>query len=314
MLNRGQTPAALPAAVGRLVADRTDAASMRTALDGRDWDTVYDVSGVVQAAGGSGVEALVALLDGRVGRYVFVSSQSVYRTGAGSPWTETSPVVAPDPVSYAGFKVGVEQTLLARHYASGFPVGIVRPAAIYGPHNNIYDMEQAMFRRLLDGRPVLLPFDGLVVGSYGHVDDLCQALRTIAARPDAVGEIFNVTGGAVTSAAYVATLAAVAGVEAQVVQVPDDVVESGGPPLCSRLFLRRHHGTLDAARAQTVFGLTPGYDLGPGHAHTLTWLRGRGALRREQADCDLMWGRTYDFEHEPAIAASLLAPTAKEST
>lgn len=313
VLNRGRTQNALPDCVGCLVADRTDAAAMRAALRGREWDAVYDVSGVVQVAGGSDVGELLELLDGRIARYVFVSSQSVYRMDGRFPWDETSPTVAPDRSGYAGFKVAVEHELLVRNHETGFPVGIVRPAAIYGPCNNIYDMERAMFRRLLDGRPILLPYAGLVVASYGHVDDLCRALRTIATDLAAVGEIFNITAGAVTSAAYVDTLAAVAGVDAQLVHIPDDVVESTGPPLCSRLFLPRHHGMLDVTKARTVLGLTPAYDLAAGHAHTLGWLRGQGVLTGERADSDPMWGRTYDLAHEAAVAASLLSPTTKES-
>ena len=308
VLNRGRTPAAVPAGVGQLVADRTDPASVRAVLHGREWDEVYDVSGVVQAARGSGVEELLARLEGRIGRYVFVSSQSVYRMDGHFPWVETSPTVAPDPSSYAGFKVTVEQLLLARHRERGFPVAVVRPAAIYGPYNNIYDMEAAMFRRLLDGRPILLPHGGLVVASYGHVDDLCRALRTIAGHPAAPGEIVNITGGAITSAGYVRTLAAVAGVDACVVPVPDHVVESIGPPLCSRLFLPRHHGTLDATKARTLFGVTPALDLRAGHEHTLAWLRDTGALAGRSAGGDPMWGRTYDLDHEAAVAASLRLP------
>src|SRR5438046_2147658 len=79
----------------------------------------------------------------------------------------------PDPpTTYGGFKVMVERLLLGRHASTGFPATVVRPAAIYGPNNNIYDMEAAMFLRLLQRRPILVPHDGLVVNSYGHVDDL----------------------------------------------------------------------------------------------------------------------------------------------
>lgn len=310
VLNRGRTPADLPDTVGRLVADRTDEGALRRALDGRDWDAVYDVSGVVQAASGAGVDALVTMLDGHVGRYVFVSSQSVYRMDGRFPWAETDPVVDADPTTYAGFKVGVEQALLARHRATGLPVAIARPAAIYGPHNNIYDMEQAMFRRLIEGRPVLVPYGGLVVGSYGHVDDLCTTLRLMATHPCATGEIVNVTGGAMTSAAYVHTLAAVLGVEADVVDVPEHVVGSVDQPLCSRLFLPRHHGMLDVGKARRLLGVTPRYDLAQGHRHTLAWLRGRDALSGPGPAVDPMWGHTYDFAHEAAVAAQLRGPTA----
>lgn len=307
VLNRGRTPNPLPDGVERLVADRTDPIAVGAALGGREWDAVYDVSGVVQAAGGVGPDELPARLDGAVGRYVFVSSQSVYRMDGHFPWAELDPTVDRDPSTYAGFKVSGEHALLTRHRATGFPAVIVRPAAIYGPYNNIYDMEQAMFRRLLDRRPILLPSGGLVVVSYGHVDDLCVALQIAATHPAAVGEIFNVTASAVTSAAYVETLAAVAGVEAHVVALPDELVESTGPPLCSRLFLPRHHGMLNITKAVSLLGIRPRYDLRAGHAQTLDWLRAEGALEADRAGGDPMWGRTYDLGHEAAVAAGLAA-------
>ena len=77
---------------------------------------------------------------------------------------------------------------------TGFPGSVARPAAIYGPDNNIHDMETAMFLRLRRGLPILLPHEGLVTTSYGHVDDLCRNLLEMAALPAAAGEIVNITG------------------------------------------------------------------------------------------------------------------------
>ena len=53
VLNRGVTPVELPAGVARLVADRSDATSMRAALARTEWDAVFDVSGVAKVAGGT---------------------------------------------------------------------------------------------------------------------------------------------------------------------------------------------------------------------------------------------------------------------
>jgi nucleoside-diphosphate-sugar epimerase len=78
VLNRGKTPTELPEGVGHLVADRTDIASMRSAVGSSEWDVVYDVSGFVMAAGGSDIDGLLDLFDGRVGDYVYVSSIMAY--------------------------------------------------------------------------------------------------------------------------------------------------------------------------------------------------------------------------------------------
>ena len=109
VLNRGVTPVELPAGVARLVADRSDATSMRAALARTEWDAVFDVSGVAQVAGGTDPGDLADLLAGRVGRYVYVSSQSLYRMTGAFPWSEDSPVVEPDVTTYGGFKVAADE-------------------------------------------------------------------------------------------------------------------------------------------------------------------------------------------------------------
>ena len=173
VLNRGKTETGLPAGVQRLTADRTDNDSMRGALAGKDWDAVFDVSGFVMVAGASDIGFLLDLLDGRTRAYVYTSSIMAYRQAIGvSPWLESMESNPDGPATYGGFKVAVEKAVLERHRDHGFPGSIVRPAAIYGPDNNIYDMEAAMFLRLLRGLPIIVPHEGLVTGSYGHVDDL----------------------------------------------------------------------------------------------------------------------------------------------
>jgi hypothetical protein len=56
-----------------------------------------------------------------------------------------------------------------------------------------------MFLRLLQRRPILLPHSGLVTASYGHVDDLCDAMLAMVGDARAVGEVFNITAEAVTT-------------------------------------------------------------------------------------------------------------------
>ena len=145
---------------------------------------------------------LLDLLDGRAGRYVFVSSVMAYAPswllsvagdGAGTPTIHRRPT--------EGSRPSPKQAMLDRFAASGFAATVARPAAIYGPENNIYDMESAMFLRLRRGLPILLPHQGLVVNSFGHVDDLAAALLVMAAHPDAPGEIFNISGVGVTARA-----------------------------------------------------------------------------------------------------------------
>jgi nucleoside-diphosphate-sugar epimerase len=126
----------------------------------------------------------------------------------------------------------------------------------------------------------------------------------MATQPTAVAEVFNVTTGAVTSSAYIDTLAAVTGADPDVVPVPDDVAEKAEGPLFSRLFTPRHHGMLDVAKLTTLLGFVPPYDLRGGHAQTFEWLTRSGILA-SQAAADPLWGRTFDFAYEAKMATAL---------
>ncbi|HZB42982.1 MAG TPA: NAD-dependent epimerase/dehydratase family protein [Ilumatobacter sp.] len=311
VLNRGRTPSELPRHVERIIADRTDANQMRGALDGRHWDAVYDVSGFVMAAGGSDIDGLLDLLDGRVGAYVYTSSILAYdQSWVGVfPWTEQQPTNRDGPASYGGFKAMAEQAILARHARTGFPGSVARPAAIYGPDNNIYDMELPMFLRLLHRRPILVPHGGLVVGSYGHVDDLCEAMITMACSPHAAGEVFNVSGESVDVNRYVAVLAGVAGAEPDVVHVPDDLLPelsaARTPPAFGHLFRARHHAMVSTIKLQARLGITPRFDLRSGHAHTYEWFCAQGFEQLAQPLVDPVWKATWDFEHEAVIAGRI---------
>ena len=309
VLNRGRTPAELPAGVAHLVADRTDPTSMRSALQGTAWDAVFDVSGFVMAAGGSDITALLELVDGNVGHYVYVSSIMAYDQACLGvfPWTEDMPTNPEGWRSYGGFKAMVEATMLARHDATGFPVTVVRPAAIYGPYNNIYDMETPMFLRLLQHRPILLPHGGLVAASYGHVDDLCTMMTAMIGNGRAFGEVFNVTAEAPTTRRYVETLAAIVGVEPDIVPVPDSALGDITTPVFGHLFSERHHAVLSTDKAARLLGDSPVFDLRTGHELTYDWFRAQGWADLAGPLSDPVWRSSWDFDAESAVAAGLRA-------
>jgi nucleoside-diphosphate-sugar epimerase len=304
VLNRGRTPTDLPEHVERLVADRTDLDQMRGVLEGRDWDAVFDVSGFVMAAGGSDIEGLLDLVDGHIGHYVYVSSIMAYDQSLVGlfPWTEDLPANPDGPGSYGGFKAVAEAGMLARHRSSGFPVSIVRPAAIYGPDNNIFDMELPMFLRLLEHRPIVVPHGGLVVGSYGHVDDLCEVMVTMVGNPAAVGEVFNITGESVTVNRYIDVLAGVVGEDPDVVYLPDSMLDDLPKGVFGHLFGVRHHAMASIEKAQHRLGFTCRYDMGSGHEHTYDWFRSKGYADVVGPMVDPMWKASWDFAAEAAVA------------
>ena len=309
VLNRGRTHTDLPAEVGRIVADRTSTASMRAALEGTEWDAVHDVSGFVMAAGGSEYDELLELLDGRVGAYVFVSSIMAYEPTPLMPWTEDLPVRAEGSTTYVGFKAFAEGRVLDRHRRTGFPGSVARPAAIYGPHNNILDMEAAMFLRLRRGLPVLVPHEGLVTTSYGHVDDLCALLVGMASTPAAVGEVVNATGESMTSLGYVEALAGIVGVDPDVRLIPTERLGELTGPLHGHLFKTRHHGILSTEKARITLGLPVERGFVTGHRDTYEWFCESELVDAPDMMSDPVWGAGFDFAAE-ARALEVLGSSA----
>ena len=230
ILNRGNQPT--PDGVEQLVADRKDRSSVGNALAGRDWDFVYDVSASVQVSSVDDIATLIDTLDGHCGVYQFVSSIAAYLfEGRAFPWTEEHPLSRSRDTSYGGHKAAVERMLTARKERTGFAYSIIRPAAVYGPRNNIPDGEMAMFQRLLQKRPVLVPHDGLIVFPYGHVEDLVEAMYLASINPAAIGEAFNVTGESVTADHYIQTISRIIRIEPDIVNIPDPFLAKLKPPL-----------------------------------------------------------------------------------
>lgn len=307
VLNRGVTPTALPVEVEHLVADRTDMISMSQVLRDRKWDAIFDVSGFVMVAGGGDIEGLLDLVDGNVGHYVYVSSIMAYdqsQTGV-VPWTEDMASDRSGARSYGGFKAMAENSMFKRHAQTGFPVTVVRPAAIYGQYNNIYDMETPMFLRLLHERPILVPHSGLVTGSYGHVDDLCEMMIALVGQEESIGEVFNATAEAVTSLHYVKALATIVGKDPNIVMVPDQRPEGFPQGVYGHLFGAAHHAVLSMDKARRLLNFVPKLNFVQGHQKTYDWFTEQGWADLDGPLADPVWRASWNFDAE-AQAVSML--------
>jgi 2'-hydroxyisoflavone reductase len=105
------------------------------ALDEGRWDAVIDTSGYVPRV----VDAAAALLEGRVQRYLFVSSVSVYADTSRAGLDEAGAVLQLEdasvedvPKHYGALKAACEAAVHARF---GERATIVRPGLIVGPHD-----------------------------------------------------------------------------------------------------------------------------------------------------------------------------------
>ena len=175
LFNRGRTNAGLFPEVEQLHGDRKTDLSL---LDGRSWDAVVDTSGYIPADVRASAEQLRD-----AGRYVFVSSVSVYADFSTGP-TESSPVaelgelpadeLTADFANYGPLKA-LAETEVERVF--GERALIVRPGLIVGPHDPTGRFTY-WARRLARGGEVLAPGSPERLAQFVDVRDLAEWILT----------------------------------------------------------------------------------------------------------------------------------------
>jgi 2'-hydroxyisoflavone reductase len=219
-LNRGIT-GSTPAGVTALRADRTSVPALAEALGTTTWDLAVDTwSGAPAVAG-----LAAAALAGRVGRYGYVSSGSVYTWG--SHVDETSPLVeaaaeATDG-SYPELKRGAELAVLR-----AFPDAVLaRAGLILGPHEDIGRLPWWL-RRIAAGGRVVAPGRPDRPLQYVDVRDLAAWLLSgLAGELTGAVDVVSRSGHATTQQLLAACVRAT-GSEAELVWFGEAELEAAG--------------------------------------------------------------------------------------
>jgi 2'-hydroxyisoflavone reductase len=153
LFHRGETGRDLFPDLEHVLGDRDGGLD---ALGQRDWDAVIDVCGYLPRVVGASARRLAD----RTGRYVFVSTVSVYADFHTPGMTEDAPLATlTDPnveviaENYGGLKVACERAVLETY---GSRCGIARPGLIVGPYD-LTDRFGYWVRRIAAGGEVLCP-------------------------------------------------------------------------------------------------------------------------------------------------------------
>lgn len=243
------------------------------------FDVVFDNTAYVPAD----LEPMIELLDGNVEQFVFTSSIAVYEPTAVQPLTEVSqrrPGAyngSDRLLGYAAAKVRSEDALFERHDATGFPVTCLRVAHTLGPRSPNAPREHAVFARLEQRRPVLVPGEGFPFVHLVHIDDVARFMASLVGRTEARGEVYNVAGAEIASVtAYVILMADVVGTSAQIVHVPMDLARACSPPLVHWGEALSGGMVFDTSKARTELGWSPELGLAAGYADSYAWFRTGG--------------------------------------
>jgi 2'-hydroxyisoflavone reductase len=207
VLTRGTTPDELPAAVERLRGDRNAGADGLAATGNRAWDAVVDVSGYTPKQ----VTASARRFAASTGRYVFVSTCSVYEPASEGPLSESQALLpAADAAvtdvtaqTYGPLKVACERIV---EDAFGTRSTMVRPQIVAGPFDPTGRHTYWVQRATQPGE-MLVPGDG---EDHVQVVDARDVARfTVLALEQGLGGAFNLAGPRLTWRGFVDALGAV---------------------------------------------------------------------------------------------------------
>lgn len=234
LYNRGRTPDGFGTRVRRLTGDRRSAADLSAAFARLEFDAAYDFL----SYDASDARLAIQTLRGRVGRFVHISTCSVYWCTGDFP----CPVPEEDfdrlgdfaerpgsiEYEYGYGKRKAEEALFAARQDGGFPVTTVR-LPIVGGAADPSQRYASYFRRVADGGPVLLPDGGYAPFRHAGVSDVARALAALPRAAHAEGQAYNLAGAEILSVRSIVTaIASLMGRGLDIVEIPTPVLRAMG--------------------------------------------------------------------------------------
>jgi len=221
LLNRGYRQADIPGA-RKIQADINDAAAVREALRGHEWDCVADFIAFTPDQ----VQRDYDLFRDTTGQYIFISSASIYqKPPTHHIITESTPLANPY-WQYSRDKIACE-ALLNRHYREqGFPITIVRPSHTYDtmiPTAVGGGDDYTLIDRMIRGGKVVVHGDGTSLWTLTHSEDFARGFAGLIGNPQAIGHAFHITSDEVLTWDQIyRAIGAAVGVKPRIVHIPSD--------------------------------------------------------------------------------------------
>jgi nucleoside-diphosphate-sugar epimerase len=232
LLNRGQSRTdEVPEGVTVLTANARERESLLHAIEGHEFDVVVNwINFSVQD-----VERDIALFDGKVGQYIFISSASAYQKPPSDYLiTESTPLVNPH-WQYSRDKAACEARLAEQNLKTGFPFTVVRPSLTYGKSMiplvvGSWSRPWTVIDRMLKGKKIIVPGDGTSLWQVTWNGDFAKGLVGLLGNQRAIGHAFHITTDEVLSWNQIYEEAGRAvGVEPDIVHISSDLLCAYSP-------------------------------------------------------------------------------------
>jgi dTDP-glucose 4,6-dehydratase len=214
-----------------------------------------------------GTSRLLKALEAKpsVQRFIYFSTSEVFGVNSYRVDETSRPTIGPiaeSRWSYAMSKLAGEHLVASYFRETRLPVAIVRPFNIFGPRRTGDYALRRFILSALHGEPLLIHGDGTQIRSWCYIEDFCSALLQMIARPEAIGEDFNIghPGNTLTIHELAQKVIQFTGSSS-----PLTYCESPFPDVAIRV------PALDKARR--LLGYEPKYDLSAGLKLTIQWHR-----------------------------------------
>ncbi len=195
LLNRGNRKISFPDGARTISADVHDEKAVREKLGDTCFDVVCDFIGFRR----EDAERDFRLFQGKTGQFIFISSASAYHKPSVCPFITEGTTLANPYWQYSRDKIACEEYLMARLREDHFPVTIVRPSHTYDErrlpvavHGDRGSWQVLL--RMLRHQPVIIPGDGTSLWTVTFNTDFARGFTGLMGNPQAVGEVFQITG------------------------------------------------------------------------------------------------------------------------
>jgi len=141
-------------------------------------------------------QADIAVFQGHIEQYIYISSVTVYNRENTVLFTEQAPLSNPFS-AYGRRKLACEQVFLTAYQQDGFPVTIVRPSQTYSGNRIPLSVKGqscwSVVARILAEEPVIVHGDGTSIWVSTHSDDFAVGFASLIGRQETIGEAYQIT-------------------------------------------------------------------------------------------------------------------------
>ncbi len=230
IMNRGNANHELSEALNTITCDINDEQAARDVLEDRFFDVVIQFVAFTKKH----VERDMRLFKGKTDQYIFISSASAYHKPVEDyPITEKTPLHNPY-WAYSHNKIECERYL---NGVEGMNITIVRPSHTYNNKMIMavmtrWGFDYAHLKRLIEGKPVIIPGDGSSIWTITHGSDFANSFVSLIGNKQAYNDVFHITGERMYTWEQLTRITADAlDVKANIVHIPSKVIAKHMPEM-----------------------------------------------------------------------------------